>query len=479
MMPLAVAHGARSALIPMLAALLGIIIFLVDTLTPLDMAVAVLYVAVVMLLADVLTRRGILAVGALCIGLTTISFFAVHNVRFELEAVARAIVALSAIGIVTLLSLRNRHSSESLRDQAALLDLTHDAILVRDASDTLLYWNRGAEELYGWTADEAVGRNTAELLRTGFPISREAAAVELERHGRWEGELRHTRKDGARVTVASRWSLRRDAQGRPLAVMETNNDITERKASQDRLDKAQAELVHVTHMATLGQLTASIAHEVNQPLAAVVTNGEACLRWLRRPSPDVGEALASVERMIANGRRAGEVVARMRALSRRQADRQETVDLSQLVRESLALVERELTRHHIAVELDLADALPVVTGDRVQLQQIVINLAVNAVQAMEGAPRPRRLKLRTRALEWAEGEAARLDITDSGVGADTEAMSRLFEPFYTSKPDAMGLGLSISRYLVEAHGGVIEATLNSDRGMTFAVILPAAKEQSL
>ncbi|WGD29800.1 PAS domain S-box protein [Ancylobacter sp. WKF20] len=476
MTPLALQHGARSALIPLLAGLLGLAIFLVDTLTPLDMAVAVLYVAVVMLLADVLNTRGILAVGGLCIVLTSISFLTVHNVRFEPEAVARACVAISAIVVTTLLSLRNRRAGDALRDQAALLDLTHDAILVRDAGDTILYWNRGAEELYGWTAAEAIGHRAAELLRTGFPVSLEAAVAELERDGRWEGELRHARKDGSRVIVASRWALHRDPQGRAQAIMETNNDITARKAAQDRLDKAQGELTHVTRMATLGQLTASIAHEVNQPLAAIVTNGEACLRWLRRPEPDVGEALASVERMIANGRRAGDVVARLRALSRRQSGRHELLDLNALVTESLALIERELARHKVTVTLDLTEGLPAVSGDRVQLQQVIINLAINAAQAMEGTPRPRRLLLRSGLDAGLDGPVVRVALTDNGTGVDDDGLTHLFEPFYTSKPDGMGLGLSISRSLIETHGGRIDATRNAERGMTFAIVLPAVKE---
>lgn len=478
MKSLALPHGARSALVPLLAGLLGLAIFLVDTLTPLDMAVAVLYVAVVMLLADVLPESGILSVGGLCMVLTSISFLVVHNIRFEPEAVARAVVAISAILVTTLLSLRNRRASNSLRQQAALLDLTHDAILVRDTGDTIRYWNRGAEELYGWSAQEAVGANTAHLLRTGFPTSAEDAAADLDREDRWEGELRHARKDGSRVIVASRWSLLRDAQGRPQAIMETNNDITDRKASQDRLDQAQAELTHVTRMATLGQLTASIAHEVNQPLAAVVTNGEACLRWLRRPVPDVGEALASVERMIANGRRASDVVARLRALSRRQSSRHEALDLNALVSESLALIERELSRHRVSVAAELAPELPAVAGDRVQLQQVVINLAMNAAQAMEGTARPRRLIVRSSVEPGVDGPVVRVALIDSGIGVDEEGMAHLFEPFHTTKPDGMGLGLSISRSLIDTHGGRIDASRNAERGMTFAIILPAVKEPS-
>ncbi|MFD2139080.1 sensor histidine kinase [Ancylobacter oerskovii] len=465
------------SLAPVFAALLAAAIFAVDTLTQLDIAIAVLYVAAVMLAADRLTPRGILLAGAICIALTAVSFLAVHGDRYDLQAVMRAVVATVAIGIVTLLSLRHSRSSEMMHGQAALLDLTHDAILVRDAADTILYWNRGAEELYGWPAGEATGRKTTELLRTVFPVSREASNAQLQRDARWEGELRHTRRDGTHVVVASRWSQHRDPQGRPVATMETNNDITAGKQAEERLLKAQAELAQVTRMATLGQLMASIAHEVNQPLAAVVTNGEAGLRWLRRPVPDVAEASASVERMIANGRRAGDVVARLRALSRRDELRHEPVALNPLIEETLAIIERELQHHRARPQLDLAADLPLVRGDRVQLQQVLTNLVINAAQAMDGLAGSRPLVVRSRPGRDEAGEpVVEIAVVDRGAGVAAEAMPRLFEPFHSTKSQGMGLGLSICRSIVETHMGRIEALPNADRGMTFRVILPALKE---
>nr|WP_255607741.1 ATP-binding protein [Ancylobacter sp. Lp-2] len=464
-------------LAPALAALLAVVIFAIDTLTPLDTAIAVLYVAVVMLAADRLTPRGILLVGAICIGLTAGSFIAVHGERYDPQAVVRAVVAISAIVAVTLLSLRHSRSREMMRGQAALLDLTHDAILVRDDADTILYWNRGAEELYGWSSDEAVGRKTTELLRTVFPSAREAVNAQLHHDARWEGELRHTCKDGAQVTVASRWSQHRDPQGRPVATMEINNDITAGKRAEERLLQAQAELSQVTRVATLGQLMASIAHEVNQPLAAVVTNGEAGLRWLRRPVPDVGEATASVERMIANGRRASEVVARLRALSRRDELRHETIEVNSLIEETLAIIERELHRHGVQPRLGLAPVLPPVKGDRVQLQQVLINLAINAAQAMDGASGDRSLAILSRqGRNDADEPVIEIAFVDRGTGVAPEDLPRLFEPFYSSKSQGMGLGLSICRSIIETHMGRIDAMPNADGGMTFRVVLPALKE---
>src|SRR3984893_3915768 len=159
---------------------------------------------------------------------------------------------------------------ETLREQAALLDLTHDTVFVRDERDVIVYWNRGAEELYGWTKEEAVGTVAHSRMQTLFPVPLPDIMAELSRAGRWEGELVHTRRDGSPVTVARRWSLQRAAPGRPPAVLETNNDITERKRAEEALHQVQVELARVTRVTTLGELAASIAHEINQPLAAIV-----------------------------------------------------------------------------------------------------------------------------------------------------------------------------------------------------------------
>src|SRR5262245_16358247 len=173
-----------------------------------------------------------------------------------------------------------KRAEEALRAQAQLLDLTHDTIFVRDEKDVITYWNRGAVDRYGWTPDEAVGKVSHDLLRTVFPAPFEDIMVELIRAGRWEGELVHTRRDGTTVIVASRWSLQKDDGGRLAAVLETNNDVTERKRAEESLRQAQAELAHVTRVTALGELAGSIAHEINQPLAAIIADANACMHWL-------------------------------------------------------------------------------------------------------------------------------------------------------------------------------------------------------
>ena len=186
-------------------------------------------------------------------------------------------------------------------------------------------------------------------MKTVFPVPLEEITAELLRTGRWEGDLVHTKRDGTRVTVSSRWSLQRDERGRPVATMETNNDITERNQAQEALRRAQAELAHVNRVMTLGELTASIAHEVNQPLAGIVTNGAACLRWLDREPPELDEARDAVESMISDGMRASEVIQRIRALSKKTELQKVRLDINGVIDDVVRLVQREMLDHlHLA-----------------------------------------------------------------------------------------------------------------------------------
>ncbi len=203
---------------------------------------------------------------------------------------------------------------DELREQASPLNLTHDSIFVRNTNDAITYWNRGAEELYGWKAEEALGKVTHQLMQTEFPAPLEEIQAELLRTGRWEGELRHTKIDGTQVVVASRWALQRDDSGKPVGVLETNNDISERKRAEDALRQTQADLAHISRVTTIGELTAPLAHEVNQPIAAVLTDANTCLRWLTRDPPDLEEARATASRIVKDATRAAEIISRIRLL---------------------------------------------------------------------------------------------------------------------------------------------------------------------
>lgn len=259
-----------------LVGLLCLAIFLADTLSPLDMAIAVLYVVVVTLSASLFKRTGLLVVAAACVMLTMLSFVIIHATDYNISSTMRCFVSVAAITVTTFLSLRNQEATGVLKEQAALLDLSHDAIFVRNLADTIVYWNRGAERLYGWNRAEAVGQQAGALLKTTFQTPRADIMRTLLDTGQWEGEIVQTARDGRQLVCTSRWSLQRDARGRPMGTMETNHDITERQKAEQELHQVRSDLAHVTRVSTMGELTASIAHEVNQPLAAVVTNGEAC-----------------------------------------------------------------------------------------------------------------------------------------------------------------------------------------------------------
>lgn len=477
MLQLSSAPVRPSLLMPSLAAVVAVAIFVTDTATPLDIAVAVLYVAVVLLAMDFAGRKGILIVAGACATLTVLSYAITHEHDAASGPFLRCLISLVAIAITGALAARHQGTIEALREHASLLDLTHDTIFVRNQDDVITYWNRAATELYGWRPEQAIGRKAAELLHTEFPAPFDDVMSELKRTGRWEGELVHTARDGRRLVVASRWALQRDGRGRPGAILETNNDISGRRQVEDGLTRAQRELAHVARVATLGELTASIAHEVNQPLAAVVTNGEACLRWLGRPVPDVGQARASVESMIKNGQRASEVVRRLRALSRKSDPSYAPLSLADVVNDVALLIGRELQSHRATLGLTAADGLPLVQGDRVQLQQVVMNLLMNGMQAMDGiSTRPHRLVVEI-ARSAEEPQSIVLTVSDAGPGIDPATLSRLFDAFFTTRQDGMGMGLSISRSIVEAHGGRIWATNRPEGGARFHVSLPIAEER--
>src|SRR5256886_11445403 len=295
---------------------------------------------------------------------------------------AVVIVFLTTSAVVTHLVSRLRKSAETLRESAAPLDLTHDTIFVRDVNDVITYWNRGAEESYGWNRNEAVGQNSHDLNQTVFPAPLEDITAELIRTGRCEGELIHTRRDGTKVVAACRWSLPRDDYGCHAATLETNNDITERKRAGEALQQTQAELAHVTRGTTLGELAASIAHEINQPLAAIIADANACLNWLAADRPDLDSVREALAAVVKDGDRAAEVITRIRALLSRSSVPHRPCDLAGVIRDVLLLVGPELARHEITLEMSLATDLPPVMGDRVQLQQVLLNLVMNAAEAV-------------------------------------------------------------------------------------------------
>jgi C4-dicarboxylate-specific signal transduction histidine kinase len=250
---------------------------------------------------------------------------------------------------------------------------------------------------------------------------------------------------------------------------ELRGEIIERQRAQEALQKAHAELAHVSRLMTLGELTASISHEVNQPIAAIVTNGQVSLRLLALETPRPDDLRATVERIVSDAHRASEVIQRIRALAKRSEPQMLALNLNDVVSESVLLVQREVLSHGVSLRTELAYALPPVLGDRVQLQQVIINLLINGVEAMASiTDRPRELLVKSRH----EANQVHVAVRDSGIGIDSVTAEQLFSAFFTTKPSGMGMGLSISRSIIRAHGGRLWVSPNPDHGADFQFTVP-------
>lgn len=614
------------------SAILALAVFLIDVLTPLEGAVAVAYVVVILLAAKTGRRNDIVAAAAGSAVLTIASYILTHDPAFLASPALRAIVSLAAIAITTVLALQNQAATARLTAQARLLNLSHDMIFVRDRRGVITFWNKTAEETYGWPADEALGRVADELLHTTYPGRRDAIENTLIDSGRWEGRVAQRTRSGATITVDARWALQYDHLGKPRDVLETHTDVTDREAahaalvqserryrrmfdasrigvveedwtgirsalqglnvdkadlvdylarnpdfvrrarplarivdvnpalqkmvgaassavflesverllgesdrtflgalvafahgepfyegetdlvaidgrripvlftitfppeadgdrnvlafviditerrqSQNALLAAQAELAHAARVATLGELSASIAHEINQPLAAIVTSGEAGLRWLRRDTPVLEEVAATINRVVSEGRRASEIVTRIRSFLRKQPAQQDWIEIGEIVEEAGLLVERELSKDNIALRVEIEPDLPSIHGDRIQLQQVLVNLIINAGQAMSGKSGPRAVTLRATV---AEGGSLAITVQDTGPGIAPDDLPRLFEAFFTTKHGGMGMGLAICRTTVEAHGGKLTAENVPGSGAIFRLTIPAIQQHA-
>jgi PAS domain S-box-containing protein len=634
--PRAIANSAARSYALLVATIAaGIAIFVLDTITHFELAVPVLYVVVVLMAARFLQPSGVALVALGCMAAAVASHLLSSPAPLSINPLLNLLMGLAAIGIATYLALLKRSAEVTLERQAGLLDGTHDTIFVRDMNDVITYWNRGAEDLYGWKREEALGKVTHDLLQTKFPARLDEIRADMFAAGRWEGELVHHKRDGMQVTVASRWSLQLDEGGRPAGILEINNDITQRKQVEDqlrqseqrhrnifqtagvsiweedfsrvkdaiddlkasgvsdfrmylaehpefvrqaasmvkvrdvndvsvklfeakdkdellssleniftaqtygvfagelvavferrssyesetvlqtlkhrklsvlftiafaperprldsvlvsimdvtgarqaeeKLEQARAELAHMNRVTTLGEMTASISHEVNQPLAAVVNAAGACLRWLERSTPDLDEARRAAEWIIKEGNRAAEVIRRVGALAKNAEPRKEPLDVNIVIDEVIALVQRELATRDVRWRLELAPDLPMVLADRVQLQQVIINLVMNGVEAMQPiADRSHELVLRSYPDET---RRVVVEVVDSGIGISADSADKLFNAFFTTKSSGMGMGLSICRSIIESHGGRLSAANNVGAGARFQFTLPSYYEEA-
>jgi C4-dicarboxylate-specific signal transduction histidine kinase len=283
-----------------------------------------------------------------------------------------------------------------------------------------------------------------------------------------EAELRYAR-DELQLRVEERTAELKQTNEQLLT------EMAERKRAEDAYYEAQAELDRVTRMSAMGALAASISHEVNQPLAAVVTNADACMMWLSSDPPNLEEARAAVDCIAQQGTRASEVVRHIRAMFTKAAPERSPVQVNDLIREMGTLIEGAALRTQVLVQTELSDDLPATTGDRVQLQQVIVNLMLNGIEAMsEVADRPRRLEIRT---QMQNSDEVLVAVRDSGVGIDPKNEKRIFDAFFTTKDKGMGMGLSISHSIIESHGGRLWASSNSDYGATLQFTLPATRSE--
>ena len=294
-----------------------------------------------------------------------------------------------------------------------------------------------------------------------------------------EYEMRLRRgADGEYRWFQTRLAPLRDKRGKVVKWCGVATDIEDRKRAeeeQERLRQLEADLAHINRVSMLGELTASIAHEVNQPLSGVVSNGSACLRWLAAEVPNVEEARENARRIVRDGRRAGEVIARIRALSKRAATARETLDLNETIKDVLALVADEAKKQSVIVRTQFAGDLSPALGDRVQLQQVILNLVMNAIEAMSSvADRARELVITTRNID---PDQVQVTVEDSGTGIDPQKIDKIFDSFYTTKPGGMGMGLSICRSILQAHGGRLWATAKDGTGTIFSFMLPTYHEE--
>ena len=300
----------------------------------------------------------------------------------------------------------------------------------------------------------------------------------------YDQEFRIIRSDGAVRHVHIVGHPVFSASGELIEYVSTQMDVTEHKlaeqairSSEAALHEARAELERVTRVTTMGELAASIAHEINQPLAGVVTSANAGLNWLAANPPNVSKTRETLERILRDGIRGGEVLARIRALLKRTPPAKTLVSVNQIVRDVLALTAGELRQHSIDLSLELAHNLPGIRGDSIQLQQVLLNLIKNAIEAMAGiANGQRTLRIQSRPEELEGKRAVAVEVGDTGAGFSSTETTRLFEAFHTTKPQGMGMGLWISRSIIEAHGGRLSALPDNGSGATFQIVLPVTAD---
>jgi PAS domain S-box-containing protein len=390
-------------------------------------------------------------------------------------ALAVAGITFVILAFASIASLSEQKRAEEARKRAEYLsrqvfERSPDRISIVGRDYRYQRVNPAFERRYSMPAETFVGKHVADFLgwegfeRTAKAYYARCFAGEEVSYAEWFNI------SFGRRYLAITYSPLRPTSERVEAVLVISRDLTEHVLASEALREAQIELAHVNRVTTMGQLTASIAHEVNQPIAATVTNAQAALRWLDARPPNLAETRQAVTRIVNDGIRAGDVVDRIRALIKKVPARTDRFDIDDAIMDIVALTRGELSSNGVSLQTQFAQGLPLIQGDRVQLQQVILNLIVNAIEAMSGMSKGgRELSIST---EIDASNGALVAVRDSGPGLDPAGLEHLFDAFYTTKSSGMGMGLSICRSIIEAHGGRIWAEANVPQGATFQFTLP-------
>ena len=379
---------------------------------------------------------------------------------------------LRAIANLLADAIERRRAEDRMRFQAQLLDSVREAVVATDLDGRIIYWGKGAEQLYGYRAEEVLGGPVTLVADPAELDEQRGRMQSVLESGFWSGQYDLRRKDGTHLWADTAISLVVDENGFPRGYVGISRDITERKQAEETSRQLEMDLAHLSRVSSMGEMAAGIAHEVNQPLHAIANCAVACAKTLEAASDDSEEkAMACIREISKQASSAAEIIRGVTKFVRKGPTRRGSVDVNDAVREALILAGFEARRHGTRIEIRLADPLPQVLADRIQIQQVLLNLVRNACEAMSAADATDRVV--TISASSADG-LVKVSVADKGPGFPQGDGQRIFETFYSTKPDGMGMGLAISRTIVEAHHGRLWADENTDGGISFHFTLPTA-----
>ena len=368
-----------------------------------------------------------------------------------------------------------RESEERLRWLASIVESCDDAIISKTLDAIITSWNKGAVRMFGYTAEEAVGKPVTILIP---PDRQHEERTILERIGRGERiehyETIRRRKDGSLIAVSLTVSPIKNVEGRIIGASKIARDLTERKHAEARENILMAELTHMNRVAAAGVLSASIAHEVNQPLLSIAVNAETVRLLLASEKPDIDEARDALDEIVTASHRASQIITDLKSMFRKETGDKFEVDINRVIRTVMGLVSADLQKHDIELKLELTDRLPSILSSHVELQQVILNLVMNAIDAMRSV-QPRVLSVKS---ELNGRDSVHVSIEDTGIGIDHANFDKIFTPLFTTKKHGMGMGLSICHSIIENHGGRIWASPGVPSGTIFQFELPTNIEKS-